>query len=161
MSLPVHKCLVENVVCQRVVDFGDEGGLHTAEIHRTVVVGVARERLVKVLLLVKLVEKPNPHCDGEAVLGWRVVALDGRRIHRIARNLPLKGVVAVPIHDGQRGLPLDLVLQRRRETLAQRRVDERGVVRESGDCHGLRPRIDGAAGEGDGHTASGKKQDSE
>ena len=121
---PVHKRLVENVIRERIGNIRHQAGFHTAQVLRTVVVGVSGKTLLEILLLIELIVKPHPNRDGKAVHGRCVVALYGHRVYRIVNNLALNGIIPVLVNNRQWGLRLDFVLQRRREALAQRRIHQ-------------------------------------
>jgi len=146
-KLPIHKGLVENIVRQCVANIRNEARFHAAEILRAGIVRIARKRLVEIQILVEFVYKTHPDRDGEPVHGGSLVALNGHWCHRIVNNFALNLIIAMVVHDGQRGLALDFIFQSRCKVLAQRRVHERGIVGKGGDGDGFRPRVNCAAGQ--------------
>ena len=135
--LPIYEGLVEDIIGKRIVDFGHQSALHTAKISRTGIVGITREGLLKVLILIKLVGEAHPDRNGKPVHGGGFVALDGHGRNRIGDYLPINLIIALSADDGQGSLPLDFVFQSSCKGLAQGGVNQRGVVREGVDSHGL------------------------
>ena len=118
--------------------------------------------MLEILVFIESVGEPHVDRDGQPVHCSGLVPLDGHGVDGVAGDFTLYFVVAVlGVDDGERSLSLYAIFEGAGELVAQRGVDQCGVVAEGLDIDGFGSGIDVASGEGHREPATHEGSDSQ